>query len=152
MLNRRERIFSVFPDQSRQSIHPMQHTIRHSKANPMQDPSLRPAFPVPSDATHAGVSCRDWFAAVALQGIAARGLEVFGDRVISEDEKNTIMATRAYAMADAMIAVGQATAKQKQKSNAQPSANPRSRQSARPNRPAAAPPKCDTPQSPESSV
>ncbi len=116
----------------------------------MQDPSLLPAFPVPADAAHTGVTCRDWFAAVALQGLAAKGLEVFGDRVITEDEKNQIMATRAYAVADAMIAAGEATARKKQESEAAPSAN-RQRPTSRPNRPPVAPQNSGAPRSAGSS-
>lgn len=46
---------------------------------------------------------RDWFAAMAMQGLVAKGLEVRGDRVLSDDEKATEMATRAYRLANAMI-------------------------------------------------
>ncbi|MCA9168611.1 MAG: hypothetical protein KDB23_13140 [Planctomycetales bacterium] len=68
----------------------------------------RAAFPLPANATQQGVTVRDWFAAMALQGLVAKGLEVMGDRVVSEQERNLIMARRAYALADAMlIAVGE---------------------------------------------
>ena len=117
----------------------------------MQDLSTSPAFPVPSDATHTGVTVRDWFAAIALQGIAAKGLEVFGDRVITEDEKNQIMATRAYKLADAMVTAKANTAAKQEPAKAKSSSNPRSRRSSRPNRPTGAPQKSEMPRSSESS-
>lgn len=61
-----------------------------------------PAFPVPAQAEHMGVTMRDWFAAMAMQGIVSKGLEVQGDRVRSESAKAQEMATRAYRLADAM--------------------------------------------------
>lgn len=77
----------------------------------MSDLGSRPAFPVSASSVENGVSVRDWFAAVALQGVAAKGLEVMGDRVVSEDERNMMVAERAYALADAMLHVGRKTAK-----------------------------------------
>lgn len=71
----------------------------------MLNSSDRPAFPVPSTATHPGVSIRDWFAAQALQGVVAKGLDVIGDRVVSEHDRNLMLARRAYALADAMLTV-----------------------------------------------
>ena len=68
--------------------------------NTPRDPS---AFPVSSNANQRGVSQRDWFAAMALQGLVAKGLEVSGDRVLSERDKCCIMADRAYRLADAMM-------------------------------------------------
>jgi hypothetical protein len=62
-----------------------------------------PAFPVPSAAIAMGVSRRDWFAAMALQGIVIKGLEVMSDRVVTIFERDLIMAQRAYALADAMV-------------------------------------------------
>ena len=62
-----------------------------------------PAFPVPPSAASPGVTRRDWFAAMALQGVVAKGLDVIGDRVVSEDERNLMMARRAYALADSML-------------------------------------------------
>jgi hypothetical protein len=43
---------------------------------------------------------------MALQGLVAKGLEVMGDRVVSEAERNLMMARRAYGLADAMLTVG----------------------------------------------
>ena len=54
---------------------------------------------VPSDTS----AQRDWFAAMALQGLAAKGLEVSGDRVLSDEEKADRLAVRAYQLADAMV-------------------------------------------------
>jgi hypothetical protein len=65
----------------------------------------RPAFPVPSTAVHQGVSVRDWMATMALQGVISKGLDVIGDRLVTESERYLIMARRAYALADAMLKV-----------------------------------------------
>ena len=69
----------------------------------------RPAFPVTASAVENGVSLRDWFAAMALQGVVAKGLDVIDDRMVSELERNEMMARRAYALADAMLAVASDT-------------------------------------------
>lgn len=71
----------------------------------MQDLANSPAFPVPSASMAKGVSYRDWLATAALQGIVAKGLDVIGDRVVSEAERNLIMARKAYGLADAMLQV-----------------------------------------------
>lgn len=73
----------------------------------MQDQGNSPAFPVPSSSMAKGVSYRDWLATAALQGIVAKGLDVIGDRVVSETERNLIMARKAYGLADAMLQAGQ---------------------------------------------
>ena len=67
--------------------------------------STLPAFPVPENAQSDGIAARDWFACVALQGLVARGLEIRGDRVMTEVEKANEFATRAYRMADAMLRI-----------------------------------------------
>jgi hypothetical protein len=41
---------------------------------------------------------------MALQGIVAKGLDVIGDRLVTESERNVMMARRAFALADAMLA------------------------------------------------
>ncbi len=64
----------------------------------------RPAFPVTASAIEHGVTVRDWLAAMALQGVVSKGLDVIGDRMVSESERNMMMARRAYALADAMLA------------------------------------------------
>jgi hypothetical protein len=69
----------------------------------------RPAFPVTASAVDHGVSRRDWLAAMALQGVVSKGLDVIGDRMISDSERNEMMARRAYALADAMLAVSSET-------------------------------------------
>jgi hypothetical protein len=66
----------------------------------------RSAFPVGATAVEQGVSQRDWFAAMALQGLVAKGMEVIGDRVVTESERNLLLARRAYGLADAMLTVG----------------------------------------------
>lgn len=72
----------------------------------MPNPSSQPAFPVPSNAVTMGVTRRDWFAAMALQGVVSKGLDVIGDRVVSEQERYLMMARKAYALADAMVEAG----------------------------------------------
>ena len=72
----------------------------------MTDYAQIPAFPVPPSAVHTGVSMRDWFAASALQGIIAKGLEVRGDRALTQDDKDAEMVRRAYNMADQMLIYG----------------------------------------------
>jgi hypothetical protein len=72
----------------------------------MRDLSNQPAFPVPSGAITSGVSRRDWFAAMALQGVVSKGLEVMGDRVVTEQERHLMMARRAFSLADAMLEAG----------------------------------------------
>jgi hypothetical protein len=73
----------------------------------------RPAFPVPSTAVQSGISLRDWMATMALQGVVAKGLDVIGDRVVSESERNLLIARRAYALADAMLQVAGETVQAK---------------------------------------
>ncbi len=68
--------------------------------------SDRPAFPVAASSVEKGVTVREWLASSAMQGIVANGLEVMGDRVVTESERFDIMARRAYALADAMVRVG----------------------------------------------
>ena len=62
-----------------------------------------PAFPVPNEAMTNGLSRRDWFAGMALSGVVAKGLDVIGDRVMSEDDRIRMQAQRAFAFADAML-------------------------------------------------
>ena len=62
-----------------------------------------PAYPVPANAPTEGVSRRDWFAAMALSGVITKGLEIMGDRVVSEQERTMMLARKAYAFADAMV-------------------------------------------------
>ncbi len=64
-----------------------------------------PAFPVPSGALQTGVCFRDWMAAVALQGLTAKGIEVTADRFMTMKEREEELAVRAYGLADAMLAV-----------------------------------------------
>ena len=62
-----------------------------------------PFHSVPSGATNPGISHYDWLAAVAMQGLVTHGMEVRGDRALSEEDKDREMAERAYRMADAML-------------------------------------------------
>ncbi|MEZ6119606.1 MAG: hypothetical protein R3C28_23975 [Pirellulaceae bacterium] len=65
----------------------------------------QPAFPVSSGVNSTGLTLRDWMASAALQGLAAKGLEVKADRAMTEKEKDQAMARMAYRLADAMLAV-----------------------------------------------
>ena len=63
-----------------------------------------PAFPAPAGVQHIteqGMTLRDWFAGMAMQGICASGPDI----------SNPVIAAEAYALADAMI-------KQREASNA----------------------------------
>ena len=71
----------------------------------MSDLGNLPAFPVPTGAIEQGVSRRDWFAIQALQGVVSKGLEVTGDRVLSEEDRSMLLARRAYGIADAMLQI-----------------------------------------------
>ena len=58
-----------------------------------------PAFPIPGVAT--GLTMRDWFAGMALQGMWACNGEVVGNEDTDIHQAYAIM---AYAQADAMMA------------------------------------------------
>ena len=64
-----------------------------------------PVFPLPTGIQAVGVTQRDWLATLALQGMAAKGLEVQADRAMSQVERDLEMARRAYGLADAMLTV-----------------------------------------------
>ena len=64
-----------------------------------------PVFPLPTGIQAVGVTQRDWVATLALQGIAAKGMEVQADRAMSQVERNLEMARRAYGLADAMLTI-----------------------------------------------
>ena len=66
----------------------------------------KPLFPVPAGSLQTGIAVRDWLAALAMQGLASRGLAVKADRAMSIQEKEEELATRAYGLADAMLKVG----------------------------------------------
>lgn len=55
--------------------------------------------------TAPGGNLRDWFAVSALQGLAAKGLEVNADRAMTQEDKHIAMAEMAYGLADAMMRV-----------------------------------------------
>ncbi len=63
----------------------------------------QPALPVNTACESTGLSVRQWYAALAMQAIVAKGLEVKADRVWSETEKERELATRAWRLADAML-------------------------------------------------
>ena len=50
-----------------------------------------------------GGNLRDSFAMSALQGLAAKGLEVNADRAMTQEDKHNAMAEMAYGLADAMM-------------------------------------------------
>lgn len=63
----------------------------------------QPLYPTPPGAKNPGISTYDWLAALAMQGLMTRGMEVRGDRAMTEQEKDNEMAQRAYSVADAMM-------------------------------------------------
>ena len=71
----------------------------------------KPVFPVPAGTPHAGIAYRDWLAAMAMQGLASRELQVNADRALTMKEKDEQLAARAYALADAMLTVRRRNAK-----------------------------------------
>ena len=91
----------------------------------MTDYAQIPAFPVPPSAAYTGISMRDWFAANALQGIIAKGLEVRGDRALSQDDKDAEMVRRAYNLADEMLKFGHPEPKAVDAPRAEASPRPR---------------------------
>ncbi|MCA9218167.1 MAG: hypothetical protein KDB27_34095 [Planctomycetales bacterium] len=64
-----------------------------------------PTFPLANEIQAIGITQRDWVATLALQGIAAKGLEVKADRAMTQEERDIEMARRSYALADAMLTV-----------------------------------------------
>lgn len=69
-----------------------------------QDRYAHSVYPVPDRAVHVGIQFRDWVAAMALQGLVAKGLEVTGDRFLTQQDKDRELVERAYGLADAMVA------------------------------------------------
>jgi hypothetical protein len=63
----------------------------------------QPLYPTPPGARGTGISTYDWLAALAMQGLMTRGMEVRGDRAMTEEEKDIEMAQRAYRVATAMM-------------------------------------------------
>jgi len=63
----------------------------------------QPLYPTPPGARWTGISTYDWLAALAMQGLMTRGMEVRGDRAMTEEEKDIEMAQRAYRVANAMM-------------------------------------------------
>jgi hypothetical protein len=79
-----------------------------------------PAFPLPIGAEAAGLNCngmsiRDWFAGMALQGMCVGVVGKIGDggrveiTAYSHGACNAVLTERAYALADAMLAAREAT-------------------------------------------
>ncbi len=86
------------------SLHPSPAAPRKvdQKVDHKIDP-YAPFNPVPAGATHPGITLFDWLAAVAMQGLVTHGMEVRGDRALTEEDKDREMANRAYRMAGAML-------------------------------------------------
>jgi hypothetical protein len=72
-----------------------------------------PLFPVLPGSTSPGISYHDWLAAVALQAFTTKGLEVRADRAMTDAERDLMLATRAYQLADAMLLARAAAAKER---------------------------------------
>jgi uncharacterized membrane protein YukC len=64
-----------------------------------------PFYPVPTGSASTGISYYDWIAAVALQALATKGVDVKADRAMSDEDRDLELATRAYKLADAMLRV-----------------------------------------------
>lgn len=62
------------------------------------------AFPAPTG-SQGGITIRDWLAGQAFQGLAVNGLEIKADRHMTQEERNILLAERAYDMADSMLIV-----------------------------------------------
>jgi hypothetical protein len=62
-----------------------------------------PAFPTPVG-SESGITVRDWIATLALQGLAVNGLEIQADRHMTQQDRDQVLAKRAYGMADALLA------------------------------------------------
>lgn len=75
--------------------------------------SHAPLFPVAPDSASPGISYHDWLAAVALQALTTKGLEVRADRAMTDPERDLLLATRAYQLADAMLLARAASAKER---------------------------------------
>ena len=91
-------------------------------------------FPLPLGATQSGIAIHDWLAAMALQALVTKGLEVQADRAMTETQKDDLVATRAYQLADAMVRVRkrvQQTAANAAKQSAPPGTTSRSATSAK---------------------
>jgi hypothetical protein len=66
-----------------------------------------PAFPVPTSAVpFLGLSKREWFAGMALQGLIGSDADVDPEFVGSLGKWGDVVAKRAYHYADAMIRAG----------------------------------------------
>ncbi len=62
-----------------------------------------PVFPAAMGSAEKGITLRQYYAASALQGLVAHGLEVRSDKVMTDEEKENVLAGRAFRMADALI-------------------------------------------------
>ena len=62
-----------------------------------------PAFPAAMGSADKGITLRQYYASMALQGLVAHGIEVRSDKVMTDEDKQNVLAGRAFRMADAMI-------------------------------------------------
>jgi hypothetical protein len=65
-------------------------------------------FPLPpgttqTGTTQTGITVHDWLAAVAMQALLTKGIEVQADRAMTAEQKDDLIAARAYQLADAML-------------------------------------------------
>jgi hypothetical protein len=79
-----------------------------------------PAYPVPAGSTNTGISYYDWIAAIALQALTTKGMDVKADRAMTDEERDLELATRAYGLADAMVRARAKAESDKAKRNAEP--------------------------------
>lgn len=86
-----------------------------------------PLFPVLPGSASPGISYHDWLAAVALQAFTTKGLEVRADRAMTDPERDLLLATRAYQLADAMLLARAAAAKERARHAATEPASPEPR-------------------------
>ncbi|MHB0959923.1 MAG: hypothetical protein ACYC6N_32635 [Pirellulaceae bacterium] len=81
-----------------------------------------PFYPIPIGTVSTGISYYDWIAAVAMQALTMRGLEVKADRAMTDEERDLELAARAYKMADAMLHARAQTQAERAKRHAEPRA------------------------------
>lgn len=60
-------------------------------------------FPSPPGTAHTGITVHDYLAALAMQALLTKGIEVQADRAMTQQQKDDLITTRAYELADAML-------------------------------------------------
>lgn len=61
-----------------------------------------PAFPVPANQEYSGMTLRDWFAGMAMQGLLAANAQCHD--AVTDKNVDAVIAREAYLSADAMLA------------------------------------------------